>query len=214
MRLPTHLSTALQWVKDRLLLFLGLPQHLSSEVYVEHARKHGCAIGSETEFFGEKKLDLGAGAMIEIGDNCVITDRVRMVAHTSDKTILAERFGPDRSPSFGSIGRITVGDNVFVGENSMILPGVTIGDNCIIGSGSVVADDIPPNSVAAGNPCRVIMDLEEYRDHCLEKEEEMIRTYVSQYWKRGLEPRRDGIESFVHEETEFESVEAFVAGDD
>jgi UDP-3-O-[3-hydroxymyristoyl] glucosamine N-acyltransferase len=51
---------------------------------------------------------------------------------------------------------VTVGDNVWIGMNSVILPGVTIGDNVIIGAGSVVSNDIPANTVAAGNPCKVI----------------------------------------------------------
>ncbi len=51
---------------------------------------------------------------------------------------------------------ITVGDNVWFGGNVTVNPGVTIGDNCVIGSGSVVTKNIPTNTVAAGNPCKVI----------------------------------------------------------
>ncbi len=54
---------------------------------------------------------------------------------------------------------IKVGDNVWIGAGSNILPGVTIGDNCVIGAGSVVVRDIPANSVAVGNPCKVIRKL-------------------------------------------------------
>lgn len=54
---------------------------------------------------------------------------------------------------------ITVGNNVWIGGNVCVLPGVTIGDNCVIGAGSVVVKDIPANSVAAGNPCKVIKTL-------------------------------------------------------
>ena len=54
---------------------------------------------------------------------------------------------------------ITIGNNVWVGGNTVINPGVTIGDNVVIGSGSVVTKDIPPNVVAAGNPCRVIREI-------------------------------------------------------
>jgi len=201
-----------RWFKNRFLSAIGLPQQLSSDAYVEYAREKGVTIGEGTEFFGEKKLDLGAGPMIEIGENCVITDRVRMVAHTSDHTILKERYGDENAPTFGSIGRVTVGDNVFIGENSMILPNVTIGDHCIIGSGSVVVDDIPSESVAAGNPCQVITDLQSYRDHCLKKEKEMMRTYLRQFEKQDAAPRRDGIEAYVRENTDFESVQDFVNG--
>lgn len=58
---------------------------------------------------------------------------------------------------------ITIGDNVWIGMNTVVLPGVTIGDNVMIGANSVVTKEIPPNVVAAGNPCRVIRQKEPYQ---------------------------------------------------
>ena len=55
---------------------------------------------------------------------------------------------------------ITIGNSVWIGANVTVMGGVTIGDNCTIGAGSVVNRDIPPNSLAAGNPCRVIRTIE------------------------------------------------------
>ena len=55
---------------------------------------------------------------------------------------------------------ITVGDNVWIGAGVTVLPGVSIGNNCVIGAGSVVTRDIPPYSIAVGNPCRVIKTLD------------------------------------------------------
>ena len=54
---------------------------------------------------------------------------------------------------------ITVGNDVWIGAGVSVLPGVTIGDNCVIGAGSVVSKDIPSNSVAVGNPCKVIKSI-------------------------------------------------------
>lgn len=54
---------------------------------------------------------------------------------------------------------IKVGNNVWIGANVIVLPGVTIGDNCTIGAGSVVVKDIPANTLAVGNPCKVIKNL-------------------------------------------------------
>jgi maltose O-acetyltransferase len=51
---------------------------------------------------------------------------------------------------------VTIGNDVWIGGNVTILPGVTIGDNCTIGAGSVVTHDIPANSIAAGNPAKLI----------------------------------------------------------
>ena len=56
---------------------------------------------------------------------------------------------------------INIGNNVYVGTDGIILPGVTIGDNVVIGAGSVVSRDIPANSIAAGNPCRVVRPITE-----------------------------------------------------
>ena len=54
---------------------------------------------------------------------------------------------------------VTVGDNVWIGGNTVILPGVTVGSNVVIGAGSVVSKDIPDNTIAAGNPCKVIREI-------------------------------------------------------
>ena len=54
---------------------------------------------------------------------------------------------------------ITIGDNVWLGGNTIVLPGVTIGDNVVIGAGSVVTKDIPSNVIAVGGPCRVIREI-------------------------------------------------------
>ena len=67
---------------------------------------------------------------------------------------------------------IEIGDNVFIGAESVVLPGVTIGSNVIIGANSTVTHDIPDNSVVAGSPARVICTLEAY----LEKERKRMET--------------------------------------
>lgn len=68
---------------------------------------------------------------------------------------------------------VTIGDNVWIGGNSVICPGVHIGDNVVIGAGSVVTKDIPAWSVAAGNPCRVIRKITEEDKRKLFREEEI-----------------------------------------
>ncbi|MGF1696282.1 sugar O-acetyltransferase [Vibrio kyushuensis] len=57
---------------------------------------------------------------------------------------------------------VAIGNNVWIGANSVVLPGVTIGENTVIGAGSVVTKDIPANVVAVGNPCRVLRDIGEH----------------------------------------------------
>lgn len=57
---------------------------------------------------------------------------------------------------------VHIGENVWIGANAVVLPGITIGDNSVIGAGSVVTKDIPPNVIAVGNPCRVIREIGEH----------------------------------------------------
>lgn len=65
-------------------------------------------------------------------------------------------------PNSDKFGKIKIGNNVHIGINSIIMPGVNIGDNVIIGVGSVVTKDIPSNSVAVGVPAKVIETIEDY----------------------------------------------------
>lgn len=98
--------------------------------------------------------------LITIGDNCHITYGVRFLTHDGGTLVVsADEYGSD---PFVICGNITIGNNVYIGENTMILPGVTVGDNVIIGCGSVVSRDIPSNVVAAGIPCRVLHSRGDY----------------------------------------------------
>lgn len=89
-------------------------------------------------------------ARVKIGDNCQMAPNVAI--YTAGHPI-----HPVTRNSYYEYGKeITIGDNVWIGGNAVICPGVHIGDNVVIGAGSVVTKDIPAWSVAAGNPCRVI----------------------------------------------------------
>lgn len=94
-------------------------------------------------------------AKIKIGDNCLFAPNVAIytAGHPIDPEI--------RSTGYEYGIGVTIGNNCWIGGNAVICPGVTIGDNCVIGAGSVVTRDIPSNSVAVGNPCRVIREVSE-----------------------------------------------------
>ena len=102
-------------------------------------------------------LDVGK---VRIGDSVQIAPNVAI--YTAGHPI-----HPDSRNSGYEYGiDITIGDNVWIGGNTCIMPGVKIGKNVVIGGGSVVTKDIPDNMVAAGNPCRVIKEItEEDRDY-------------------------------------------------
>ena len=71
---------------------------------------------------------------------------------------------PLREKGYQYNADVHIGDNVWIGTGSLIMPGVTIGSNTVIGAGSVVTKDIPDNVVAVGNPCRVLREISE-RDY-------------------------------------------------
>jgi len=95
--------------------------------------------------------------IITHGENVYITNNVAFVTHDGG-TLLFRKYQPDLEIT----KPIVIGNDVYIGMNSMIMPGVTIGDKCIIGAGSIVTKDIPGNSVAVGVPARVIKTADEY----------------------------------------------------
>ena len=66
------------------------------------------------------------------------------------------------SKNFDVFGKVRIGNNVYIGNNSLIMPGVTIGDNVLVAAGSVVTHSVPNNVVVGGNPARILCSLEEY----------------------------------------------------
>jgi len=129
--------------------------------------------------------------LIEIGDNCHITSGTKFFTHGGGAPLRLE------IPDFDTFGRIVIGNNVYIGNNCLIMPGVIIGDNVIIGAGSVVTKSIPSNCVVAGNPIKYIKDFKSYRDsmvkhdfktkrlHYKEKKRKILMADESLFIKKG-----------------------------
>ena len=132
----------------------------TSESFIDYLRSLGAVIGDEVHFYAPMKcvVDVQHPWMIEIGDNVHITENVTILTHGYDWSVLKGKYGD----VLGSAGHVKIGDNVFIGMGATILKGVTIGNNVIIGAGSVVCHNVPDDSVAAGNPARVITSIEDY----------------------------------------------------
>ena len=81
----------------------------------------------------------------------------------------------ENSKNIDIFGRIEIGDNVHIGSNATIMPGVKIGNNCIIGCDAVVTKDIPDNSIAVGVPARVIETIDEYINKHIEDFDYTVR---------------------------------------
>lgn len=126
-------------------------------------------------FLVEQPFYCDYGYHIEIGENfyanvdCVILDGATV--SFGDNVFIAPHCGfytaghpldvEQRNRGLEYAYPIRIGNNVWIGAHTCVLPGVTIGDNCVIGAGSVVNRDIPANSLAVGNPCKVIRRITE-----------------------------------------------------
>lgn len=148
--------------KDRILTELlggrGTNLWITAPFYVDYGNNiyfgNNCEVNMNCTFLDDNR--------IVIGDNALIAPNVQIYT-AFHPTNAADRFGPpkpDGSFSFckTQTAPVIIGDNVWIGGGAILLPGVTVGDNVVIGAGSVVTKDIPANSVACGNPCRVIRE--------------------------------------------------------
>ena len=115
---------------------------------------YGYNVSIGENFYSNVNLVILDAAPVTFGDNVFIAPTCGF--YTAGHPIDAAR----RNRGLEYAKPITVGDNVWIGAQVCVLPGVTIGDGCVIGAGSVVARDIPANSIAVGNPCRVIKKID------------------------------------------------------
>ncbi len=121
----------------------------------------------EQPFYCDYGYNIRVGKNFYANFNMVILDEAKVTF--GDNVFIAPNCGfytaghpleaTERNKGLEYARPITVGNDVWIGGNVCVMPGVTIGDNCVIGAGSVVVKDIPSNSVAVGNPCRVIKTL-------------------------------------------------------
>lgn len=116
---------------------------------------YGFHIEVGENFFANYNCTIIDVAKVKIGDNCQLAPNVAI--YTAGHPV-----HPDSRNSLYEYGiGVTIGDNVWIGGNTVILPGVHIGSNTVIGAGSVVTKDIPDWVIAAGNPCKVIREVTE-----------------------------------------------------
>lgn len=155
------------------------PNRYSPEAYIRYLRKCGVAIGEGSMIWDPQNtfIDTTRPHMLRIGKFAKITSGVKVLAHDYSCSVCTQKYGLH----VGEAKATTIGDNVFIGMNTVILMGADIGDNCIVGAGSVVSGSFPDDSVIGGNPARVICTLRELFDRRRTSELEAAVTYARSF---------------------------------
>lgn len=171
---------------------LGL---VNNEEFVKKLKCAGIKIGEGTYFFepASTKIDTTRPYLLEIGSYTKITRGVVILTHDYSLSVLRRVYGE----FIGEGAKTIIGDNVFIGINSIILMGTHIGNNVIIGAGSVVKGNIPDNVVVAGNPAKIICTLDEHYEKrklkTVLEAKECARAYYDYY---GIRPKPKDLSGF------------------
>lgn len=144
-------------------IFRSLLYRMRGEYTTERLIKMGMKVGDNFHRLIGVILDPAHCWLIEIGDNVTLAPRVHILAHDAS-TI--------QWLGYAKIGRVVIGNNVFVGAETIVLPGVTIGSNVIIGANSTVTCDLESGFVYTGCPARKICTIREY----ISRNKELITT--------------------------------------
>lgn len=120
----------------------------------KNARSQGVKIGENCDI---QNVSFGSEPyLIEIGNHVQITSGTKIFTHGGGWVFR------DQYPKLDYFGKVTIKNNVYIGNNSMIMPGVTIGNDVIIGAGSIVTKSIPDGKIAAGNPARIVGETKDF----------------------------------------------------
>ena len=155
--------------------------------YINNLVKNGLKLGKNVNIVEKFFFDPSHCYLISIGDNCIICPGVRLIAHdASTKNLL----------DYTKLGKIVIKENCFIGDSTIILPGVKIGPNAIVGAGSVVTKDVMPQTIVAGNPAKHIGNTDDYINK-IKKLSSSKTIFSEKYWINNLndDKRNELIES-------------------
>lgn len=155
------------------------PHRYSSQAYADYLRKRGVKVGKNLKVYNlsNTEIDVRNPLFLEIGDDVQIASNVKILAHDYSFSVMANAL----SDFSRKQGVTRIGNNVFIGINSVVLMGAEVGDNVIIGANSLVRGKLDSNSVYAGNPVKKICTLSEYRDKCRASFEQSARVYFERF---------------------------------
>lgn len=150
---------------------------------MDYCFAHGFTAGKNFKYYGGYPIDANWPWLISVGDDVMLSSNVRILAHDAST---------GKAGAHTKIGIVRIGNNVFIGADSIVLCNTRIGDNVIIGAGSVVTHDVPSNSVYAGNPARFVCSFDEFQEKHLKNLE--TKPYFSEHrwdeWANASEEER------------------------
>lgn len=155
---------------------------LKSKDYIKWLRKKGVSIGNGVNIYNAKSvsIDTQYPFLVSIGDNVNITEGVTILTHDYSWSTIKATSGE----LLGDCGKVSIGNNVFIGRKAIILKNVNIGENSIIGAGAVVTHDVPPNQVWGGVPAKFICTLDDYYKNRKNKQVEEAYLLFCEYIKK------------------------------
>lgn len=148
----------LKFLYYKLYKYFGNKHVYYTDIAIREARLKGVQVGEDCRFFCTNFSS--ESYLIKIGDHVTVTTGVKFITHDGGAWVLRGLEGKYKHTNI--IGKIEIGNNVFIGMDAIILPGVSIGDNSIVAAGSIVTKSFPPNSIVGGNPAKLICKLEDY----------------------------------------------------
>lgn len=162
-----------------------LGEKADSTSYINHLKKCGVKIGHDVTIYSPTHtlIDVTTPHLLSIGNHVRITHGVIILTHDYSWSVL-KNYDSSKGAVIGAQSKVSIGNNVFIGMNTIITRGVTIHDNVIIGAGSVVTKDCEPNSVYAGNPAKKIMTLDQFLEKRKQKQLEEAKNVAVEYFNR------------------------------
>lgn len=151
---------------------------------MKYAEEHGFTHGVNFQYNSGYPIDSNWPWLISVGDNVTLASGVHLLAHDASTA---------KTGVHTKIGIVRIGNNVFIGANSIVLPNVRIGNNVVVGAGSIVSKDIPDNSVYAGNPAKFICTFEEYAEkhHSYQNDHPIFREYDWREWPNAPKEKKN-----------------------
>jgi acetyltransferase-like isoleucine patch superfamily enzyme len=142
---------------------------------IEYLRFLGVKVGQRCKIYTTPHNFGTEPWLIEIGNDVTIGQGVQLITHDGTSRLFRKRL-PEMNPFGNRFATIVIQDNCFIGNNAILLPGIEIGPDSAVGAGSIVTKSVPPQTIAAGNPARVLKTLDKYIENYRQRMVPLVAT--------------------------------------